>query len=365
MRRALSADLPALARAAATRYPEELRVGTTGVLTRPGWLLPTPIDLDAITLAHDPMPRSATFDGTEEVTRALRPLCAPGRRYQRYSHAIRDIARPKLLENRPSWRLLEAEFSTSDGQLLFGDMTYFDAIDVCEAIAHETAAAHRTDDGPPFRRAIGDPFDLSRRALLLSVNTLTVWLDSTGASIVLHHRSAQNVATSGGVIGVMPAGVFQPSVVREVDHQADFDLWRNIMREYSEEFLGNPEHIGDGQAADYTAEPFRTLDAARRAGRIRVWCFGIGVGALDLWGAVETVAVFDADVFDEVFANLVRFNDEGSVLRVGAARPSALIPFTEGTIEELRATGRLAPETALSLDATWQHRDQLLGRRQR
>jgi hypothetical protein len=38
----------------------------------------------------------------------------------------------------------------------------------------------------------------------------------------------------------MPAGVFQPSTVRSGGHDADFDLWRNIMREYSEECLGNP-----------------------------------------------------------------------------------------------------------------------------
>nr|AGS49729.1 transcriptional regulator, XRE family [uncultured bacterium esnapd14] len=72
-------------------------------------------------------------------------------------------------------------------------------------------------------------------------------------------RDAADVATSGGVIGVMPAGVFQPSIVRPGDHAADFDLWRNIMREYSEEFLGNPEHDGDGPGADYPAEPLRTI----------------------------------------------------------------------------------------------------------
>ena len=214
-----------------------------------------------------------------------------------------------------------------------------------------------------MRKALFDPFDLRRRALLLSINTLTIRLDRAGASIVLHHRGAENVATSGGVIGVMPAGVFQPSGVRNVDHAADFDLWRNIMREYSEEFLGNPEHDGDGPEADYGSEPFHSLDAARRAGRIKVWCFGIGVGALDLWGAVETVAVFDAGVFDEVFAGLVRVNDEGAVLRIGRAQPTPLIPFTREVIDELLATGRLAPETAFSLDAAWRHRDQLLNLR--
>jgi hypothetical protein len=59
----------------------------------------------------------------------------------------------------------------------------------------------------------------------------------------LHSRDASNVATSGGIVGVMPAGVFQPSTVRSGGHDADFDLWRNIMREYSEEFLGKPRAL--------------------------------------------------------------------------------------------------------------------------
>ena len=55
---------------------------------------------------------------------------------------------------------------------LFGDTTYFDTIDVCEAVAHEATAAHLAPDGTidaatwrglSFRRLIGDPFDLTRR----------------------------------------------------------------------------------------------------------------------------------------------------------------------------------------------------------
>jgi len=70
----------------------------------------------------------------------------------------------------------------------------------------------------------------------------------------------------------MPAGVIQPSSVRAGDHSADFSLWRNIMREHSEEFLGNPEHGGDGGGADCGKEPLRSIDAARRAGKIRMYC---------------------------------------------------------------------------------------------
>jgi hypothetical protein len=160
----------------------------------------------------------------------------------------------------------------------------------------------------------------------------------------------------------VPAGVFQPSSVRGGDHGGDFDLWRNIMREYSEEFLGNPEHSGDGPGADYTEEPLRSIDLARREGHLRVYCMGLALGGLDLWAGLETVAVIDADTFDHLFADLVRINDEGSVLRAGQHQPTAHIPFTKEVIDELIATNRLAPETAFSLQTAWQHRDQLLTR---
>lgn len=369
VRRALNSRHLKLAQSAALLYPDENRLGSTGLLSRPGWMWPQPVDLARVTLTLHPNPGPPTFDGTEDETSQVRPLRQPGHRYQRYSHAIRDVAQPRLFENRPSWRLLGVDLSATDGTLRFSDMNYFDAMDTCEAIAHETAANLLDNDGAVapatwrglrFRKAVGDPFNLSSRPAILSINTLTIRNDRGSASVILHNRSAASVATSGGVIGVMPAGVFQPSTVRTVDHAPDFDLWRNIMREYSEEFLGNAEHDGDGLGADYAAEPFRSLDQARASGGVRVYALGVGIGALDFWAGLETVAVFEADVFDQLFADLVRANDEGSVLRIGRALPSVHVPLTEPVVDDLWATGRLAPETAFTLRTALEHRTTLL-----
>ena len=61
---------------------------------------------------------------------------------------------------------------------------------------------------------------------------------------------------------IIPAGVFQPSGIAPWNIRADFDIWHSILRELSEEFLGNPDH--DGSAAepiDYEAqEPFASLE---------------------------------------------------------------------------------------------------------
>jgi transcriptional regulator with XRE-family HTH domain len=372
-RRLINTHHTDLAKAAAQLYPEEVRLGSTGLIARPDWISGGPlVDLADIEISIATMEDPPALDGTESASGQARPLAPTGAQYQRYSHAVRDVARPKLFENRPSWRLVDAKFSATGGHLSFGHMNYFDAMDISEAVAHETAAALVVNNGEVspaswrglnLRKAIGDPFDFTRRAFLLSINTLTIRLDRSGsASVILHQRSAANVATSGGIIGVMPAGVFQPSSVRVGDHGGDFDLWRNIMREYSEEFLGNPEHSGDGPGADYTEEPLRSIDLARREGHIRVYSMGLALGGLDLWAGLETVAVIDADTFDHLFAELVRINDEGSVLRAGQHQPTAHIPFTKEVIDELIATNRLAPETAFSLQVAWKHRDQLLSR---
>jgi hypothetical protein len=67
---------------------------------------------------------------------------------------------------------------------------------------------------------------------------------------------------------IIPAGVFQPSGIAPRTISADFNIWHNILRELSEEFLGNPEHNGSGEPIDYDAEPFASLEAARGDGHL-------------------------------------------------------------------------------------------------
>ena len=131
-----------------------------------------------------------------------------------------------------------------------------------------------------------------------------------------------------------------------------------MMREYSEEFLGCAEHDGNGQPIDYAGvEPFRSLDAARAAGSIRVWCVGAGIDALNLVSDLFTVTVFDAEVFDRVFDGLVETNEEGTVARGPAGQA---FPFDEPTVTGLLADGHIAPSGAACLALAWEHRATLL-----
>ena len=374
-RRELNRHRADLTQAAARLYPEAPRAGNSPVLTRESWMWPQPVDFGDIELSWLTQTVPPQVIGSEPEAEGVRPLSPRGGRFDRYTQAVRMIDRPSLFVNRPSFRLLDVSQSSGRPKLSFGYTTYFDMADICEGVAHELASGWlETGSDPawieaprwdvlPFRQLIGDPFDLARRALLPSIDTLTIRLAPDGtASFPLHHRSASNVALAGGTYHVMPAGVFQPSSVMPWDQSNDFNLWRNVLREYAEEFLGDPEADGSsGEPIDYDGtEPFRTLNQARRDGKVRPYCFGIGLDPLTLAGEILSVVVIDADVYDSVFAGMVSRNSEGSVI-AGHGSENAGVEFTETNVRRLLENEPLASAAAACLDLAWQHRGLLLG----
>jgi transcriptional regulator with XRE-family HTH domain len=366
-RKFLGAHRGDLTKAVYRLYPDTVRVGDTGILVPPRWRLTEPIDLSAVSLQWlEETPRPAV-NGGERETLAVRPLARPGQAYDRYHRAMKDLARPRLFENRMCYRLLDVTPASGrlDVHLTLGGMCYFDMIDVGESLAHEAAMAGRSDgdtfrpddvtwDRLPFRRLLRDPFDLSSYPLMISVSTLTVRKSRSGSTFFLLRRNPAKVAIAGGMLSVFPTGVFQPASVVPAPNSPDFDLWRNVMREYSEEYLGNPEHDGDGAPIDYAnTEPFRSLDAARAAGQIRVYCLGVGIDALNYVGDVLTVAIFDADVFDDVFGKMVSENDEGDV-------DSEEFTFTPECIARILTTEAVAPSGAACLALAERHMESLI-----
>jgi transcriptional regulator with XRE-family HTH domain len=365
-----------LSREAAKLHRSPQRIGRSTLLTHPAWLPPEPLELDQVELVWIDEQQPPALRGVEREARAARPLLSADQRYERYVHAVRDLDPPRLFENRVSFRLLDVACSEPDkAQLGFGMTTYFDAVDVCETLAHELADAYvsflphgaevRRPSGRrlPFRKLVGDPFDLHHRPVGASIDTLTVRRSRSSASFVLHQRDAERVAVAGGMYHIMPAGVFQPSSMLPTANTYDFDLWRNMMREYSEEFLGNLEHDGNASALiDYDRqEPFRSLNQARRERKLRVFLLGVGLDPLTLWGEILTVAIFDDDIFDEIFGAMVGQNQEGTVVGVASPiKPARYIPFTEERVDQLVEAEPLAPAAAGCLELAWHARESLM-----
>lgn len=356
---------------AAQTQPDQHRAGPGGVLARRSWLPEEPVDLAAIELSWHMDSPAPVHTGEASAAVEMLPLADDGHRYGRYSRAVRDLARPTLFDNRVCYRPLEIEWAGDSGRFRFGYTSYFEALDVCESLGHEYTEAWLANGGDapalgqlPLRRAMADPFDLVSRPAALSLNTLTVRRTPSGrASFLLHKRSSTAVAAAGGMYHVVPAGVFQPSSISPWHQANDFDLWRNIMREFAEELLGIPEHDGNsGQPIDYTgAEPFCALGQARDLGKVQAYCLGVVVEPLTWWVEAQTVVVLDADVFDVVFHAIVPHNDEGYLLAPNPDRLAEGIPFTEDSMARL-ASEPLAPVAANLLQLAWKHRQTILER---
>jgi hypothetical protein len=363
-----------LSLAAQHQYPASWRVAGTPLLARPGWLPAAPMPLDQVALTwHQGGP--AGVDGTGREFAGVRPLREDGSRFSSYASALAELGRPGLFEDRFCYRLLNTAASPRGAQLEFGPGRYFDMVNVCEAAAHEFAAAAMARDGAvrrpaqdelPLRTLIGDPTDLRRRRVMVALCTLVLRADrvSGDTSMLLHWRDPARVVSGGGLYQVAPAGMFQPSHDAGWNQANDFDLWRSIVRELSEELLGTGEdYRSDLAPIDYGRWPFHArLAEAIKAGTLRVYWLGLGVDPLSLAADLLTVAVFDRAVFDDVFAGLVAGNDEGRMV-TGPATATAGpgVAFSEQNVNRFTTSEPMQAAGAALLRMAWAHRRSLLG----
>jgi hypothetical protein len=333
---------------AASGYPARARFAGTPLLAAPAWRPAAPVPLADIRLEFRPQAPPAVVD-----VPGLAPYLLPRRqddaRYVRFSEVIGDLAAPAVFENRPTYRLVQAGLTGADPQLTFARGRFFDGIDVGGAVAHEYAAAElaaaksaraaseNASENEPgeqrLRAAIGDPCDLTARSCTMAISTLTLRYEreTHTATFPLHFRDPARVGHAGGMVQVIPVGIFQPSGEAQWNEPNDFDLWRGMLREYAEELLGEDEdHGSEAAPIDYDRWPLaRRMTAARNDGRIRAYCLGLGTDPLTFATDLLTVVVIDASVYDDLFGAAVASNAEGTVL--------PLRPFDEATVADLTA----------------------------
>ncbi|TCM35109.1 XRE family transcriptional regulator [Kribbella sp. VKM Ac-2568] len=358
-----------LAARTADLYDKQLRVGEVPALTPQAWLPDAPVALDNLTLrwtANPPVPR---VTGEQAEARPTLPLRAPGHAFQRYTAAIRYLRPPALFENRHSYRLTDLNWGEGAGELTFGLATFFDKLDVSEPIAHESAQAEMAGDLSwprlPFRALVADPFDLSARIVNPGISTLTIrrnTSDGSGTFFLLRRDPTQ--VTNGRHYSLLPAGEFQPASIATESIQTDLNIWRNMVREYSEEMLGHPEHDGStGTPVDYDVWPFyRDMTEAKNTGRLQAYALGVILDALSLNASVATVTVIDASTFDHLFRDLVATNPEGEVvLSLDNNKSIRGLPFDQETVTRLITAEPLGQTSAACLSLAWRHRHSIIG----
>ncbi|WP_062440914.1 hypothetical protein [Herbidospora daliensis] len=325
-RRHLNTNRHTLAQRADLLYPGLARVGSTRLLTQPAWSLPEPLDLHEVVLRWtDEAPPVATPEGPA------------------YAEAMLAHDKPKLFENRTCYRLLDVTWP----ELTFTRGMYFDAVNVGEAIGHEFAAADLAgSDDLPLRGRVPDPTDLRARPAHPAISMLTLRHDrATGElTFVLHWRDPALVAHGGGLFQVMPVGVFQPSEEDPRAERADFDLWKCVVREYAEEFLGRSEHYGPD--FDYETWPlYRRLTDARESGDLRSLVLGVGVDPLTFATDLLAVTVVEARIFDAVFGAMTGANDEGHATKG--------VPFDAESVDRYVTREPMQAAGAAVLELAW------------
>ncbi|MET8140002.1 hypothetical protein ABZU32_06805 [Sphaerisporangium sp. NPDC005288] len=351
MRRYLNEHRYDLAAVAQDLYPEVDHVAGTPLLCRPEWLPSRPIDLADLRLTWSADAKPPVRNGAEAEVQSI---CAG---HSTYASAMAAIDSPRLFENRFSYRLLD--IALDERRMRYGPAAYFDGVNVGEAVAHELAELVQRGQRPklaelPFRTLVGDPTLLSHRPVLPAVSMLTLRRDAQQGDMtfVLHWRDPAHVAHGGGLYQVMPVGVFQPIDDSQAARQRDFDLWRCVVREYSEEFLGTTEHYDD--AFDYEQWPFyRTLTEAQEQGLLRSYVLGMGVDPLTFATDVLAVTVMDAQLYDEVFEDLVDVNPEGKIL----AHDARGFPFESDVVDRLTTREPMQAAGAAVLSLAWRHRE--------
>ena len=342
---------------AAFRYPEAARVAGTPLLAAPGWQPSAPIPLAGIRLEFQPQaPRPAVPDVASLAPSAL-PSRADASRYRRYSDAIGELATPAIFENRPIYRLLAADLAGRQPRLVFGRGRFFDGINVGGVAGFEYAAADLgLIDRCAYRDAFGNPTNLNVRSSAMATCALTLRHDRAAgtATFPMHYRDPALVGHAGGLVQVIPVGIFQPSGEAEWNEANDFDLWRGLLREYAEELLGASEEYGSEDAPiDYGAWPLaRAMTDALGSGQIRAYCLGLGTDPLTYAMDLLAVVVIDAPLYDELFGALVSNNAEGRVLTPR--------PFDEPSVKELLTQAPLQAAASALLTLALEHRDLLL-----
>lgn len=341
-------------------------------IARPEWVLSEPLDLDRLTVKledHDDVPRV----GQEryEPLRRYWPLGADDKPVARYHEAVTQFDTPPgIWFNAPSYRLLGIERRADGGfELRVGTTTYWEGYDSWSGLQFEAAHQLRESDGTtlagPYRRSLGSPFALDNRDCAIGISVLTVCRTGKGPLFYLQHRAAAQVATMGGMAGLTPAGEFQPSSAAYSAIHSDADVWRCIMREFAEEFLGRPD-LNEQRAAlvDYEREsPFRELERARRIGGVRPYILDIGFDPVTWKAGIRLVCIFDEDTYLDIFRGMHAGTDEGrlevsSLVRAGDELLEGR-PFDEETVRRYLKAPTLTAGARLCLGLAWEHRETL------
>ena len=374
--------------ACANLYPDDWRrVSGQPLLTHVKWMPKAPLPLQNVQCVFGRPSRKREDIRRESLPklRKMWPMGDDGRRFDAYSLAIEEFDKPGIFENRLAYRLLSITIQETEAKetvciMKFdkGAAKYFDNFDLGESFGYGVAKwvyAHKKGEHDLSRKDICrlkdsglvrlrtglDPFDLEGRIVTPGVVTLTIRKGkdcSDFPTFFLLRRDDSKVATAQGQLSAVPAGEFQPSTDATVNINNDLDIWKNIMREYTEEFLGKKEAARIAPyEINYCQDEYKTLNEALADGRVRAFYLGTTIQPMSLRAEILTVCVFDPVFFDSFFAHIKTTGEEGTIItgRRGSTEGQRFDKdAVDGIIRQSSQSG-VVPSAVACLELAWYH----------
>ncbi|GAA0575660.1 hypothetical protein [Actinomadura livida] len=333
-------------------------------LYRPEWAIDEPVPLEDLRFTLLPEPGNSPPH--LDVLRRHWPLDSTGKPLDRYHEAVTAYDAPANWFNGTSYRLMGVEVTPEKHLTLsVTTMKYWDGFDSSAGLVFEAAERYRSTGGKsvsgPYRRRVRDPFNFTGRYCAIGFGVLTVRRAPSSSTFFLHRRD-ERVAIDTNITGFVPAGEFQPSDDSRLSLETDLDLWRAIMREYAEEFLGKEEvRLRTGAPIAYDREsPFRELQRARRQGSIRLFLLSLHLDPVSWHAQIRVICIINARTFDRIFAEMVSRNTEGMLelpsLHRRSAGPFQGWPLNEETVARYASDPSVGHSTRTCITKVWEHR---------
>ena len=305
------------------------------ILLRDSWIARYPVPLQDISIFRDPRWQNdkkhlntidwATYRGVAQSTKRseyLLPSRNDGTAVCRYSEAVSEYDAPKLWWDSLAYDICSID-SDAGWKLGFRLGKYFEHFDTEEVLTYELAHAlslgdksvKELDASLKLRKSLVDPYSFDNRETEVGISTLTLIREGDNCEFVMFKRSEESVATAQGMLSVVPAGEFEPSSQSMDALESDFDLWKNVMREYVEELYPEALHERVYEKLDYEKDPpFCYLAEERTKGLLRVYFLGVVINPASLKPELLTVAIFDKRAFDKIFPHRIEKDEEGDLV---------------------------------------------------
>ena len=292
------------------------------------------------------------------------------RLHEGFAERMREELKAKLDDN-TIYRLLQAQAADGAPSFTCGLATYFDNIDSGEALVWEAAQAYvkagkKADQGAllkamlphmPLRQKTR-PLDFSTRTCCIGVDTLTVvGFRNRPAVFFMHERGSgqRGPAEAGNSLHIVPAGSFQPNAAKDLHHDAEYSVRRNVLRECAEELFDKEDLMQASQrlSPDRIFEKDPELHALKSMfddGGITQWHLGSFIDPLTLKVEILTLLLIDGD----------RLADSFETLRDGWEGHHDQYPFTVEELDDVQAQPRLLPAGQAALILGIRHHDWIL-----